>query len=289
MPEGVDEFGQRSQDPGYQIPQSQRQQQSLHPSQPYPDMATAYSTHRVPYPHLGMRHSPGLPPIRDIDPGMSKYGTYANSFVPAPQYGMYPQEVPSGSSYYAGDNYGRRQPNMYENKNMSQTYPSSNRPYPPIKTGDQNYGQQFSDPYSRPYDPHYYQSSAISPAGTMPYSATSEGGDGRNRRRRGNLPKQITDILRAWFQDHLDNPYPSEEQKQMFIQQTGLSMNQVGQAHQGYGIVLIHGIDQQLVYQRSSTSSPSAPTSSRQPQSGIRFATTVTIDIPAAQIALLFQ
>ena len=52
--------------------------------------------------------------------------------------------------------------------------------------------------------------------------------DSRNRRRRGNLPKHITDLLRSWFQDHLDHPYPSEEEKQMFIAQTNLTINQVG-------------------------------------------------------------
>lgn len=48
-----------------------------------------------------------------------------------------------------------------------------------------------------------------------------------NRRRRGNLPKPTTDILKAWFQAHLDHPYPSEEDKQMLMSRTGLSMNQV--------------------------------------------------------------
>jgi hypothetical protein len=47
------------------------------------------------------------------------------------------------------------------------------------------------------------------------------------RRRRGTLSKSITDILRVWFGDHLDHPYPSDEQKQMLIQRTGLTMNQV--------------------------------------------------------------
>ena len=47
------------------------------------------------------------------------------------------------------------------------------------------------------------------------------------RRRRGNLPKHVTDILRAWFQDHLDHPYPTEEDKQALMRQTNLSISQV--------------------------------------------------------------
>lgn len=52
--------------------------------------------------------------------------------------------------------------------------------------------------------------------------------DGKGKRRRGNLPKPVTDILRGWFHDHLDHPYPSEEDKQMFMTRTNLSMSQVG-------------------------------------------------------------
>ena len=58
--------------------------------------------------------------------------------------------------------------------------------------------------------------------------------DSRGKRRRGNLPKPVTDILRAWFHEHLDHPYPSEEDKQMFITRTGLSMSQV-RSHLGLG------------------------------------------------------
>lgn len=51
--------------------------------------------------------------------------------------------------------------------------------------------------------------------------------DSRGKRRRGNLPKPVTDVLRAWFHEHLDHPYPTEEDKQVFMNQTGLSISQV--------------------------------------------------------------
>ncbi|KAL6238211.1 hypothetical protein BDW75DRAFT_237706 [Aspergillus navahoensis] len=51
--------------------------------------------------------------------------------------------------------------------------------------------------------------------------------DSRNRRRRGNLPKPVTEILKAWFHAHLDHPYPSEEDKQMLMSRTGLTINQI--------------------------------------------------------------
>lgn len=50
-----------------------------------------------------------------------------------------------------------------------------------------------------------------------------EAGEKSNKKRRGNLPKQTTDILRAWLHEHLDHAYPNEEEKQQLIRQTGLS------------------------------------------------------------------
>jgi hypothetical protein len=47
------------------------------------------------------------------------------------------------------------------------------------------------------------------------------------KRKRGNLPKHVTDVLRQWFEEHESHPYPTEEEKQMLIHRTGLLMSQV--------------------------------------------------------------
>jgi hypothetical protein len=52
-------------------------------------------------------------------------------------------------------------------------------------------------------------------------------GDGKHKKRRGNLPKAVTDTLRMWFADHISHPYPSEEEKQDLMNQTGLTISQV--------------------------------------------------------------
>lgn len=49
----------------------------------------------------------------------------------------------------------------------------------------------------------------------------------REKKRRGNLPKPVTDMLRAWLWEHLDHPYPTEEDKQIFMSRTGLTISQV--------------------------------------------------------------
>jgi hypothetical protein len=53
----------------------------------------------------------------------------------------------------------------------------------------------------------------------------NDGSDGKQRKRRGNLPKETTDKLRAWFVAHLQHPYPTEDEKQELMRLTGLQMS----------------------------------------------------------------
>ena len=64
-------------------------------------------------------------------------------------------------------------------------------------------------------------------ANYLSFEAGGDYGDSKHKRRRGNLPKQVTDRLRNWFHEHVGHPYPTEEEKQMLMAQTGLSMSQV--------------------------------------------------------------
>ncbi|GAM82711.1 hypothetical protein ANO11243_006950 [Dothideomycetidae sp. 11243] len=54
-------------------------------------------------------------------------------------------------------------------------------------------------------------------------------------RKRSNLPKESTDIMKRWFEDHLDNPYPSEEEKKYFAAKAGINLTQVCGAHRLVG------------------------------------------------------
>ncbi|TFK48630.1 hypothetical protein OE88DRAFT_1713800 [Heliocybe sulcata] len=49
----------------------------------------------------------------------------------------------------------------------------------------------------------------------------------RPPRKRGKLPKHVTDFLKDWLHRHSDHPYPSEEEKKQLCHATGLSMSQV--------------------------------------------------------------
>jgi hypothetical protein len=76
-------------------------------------------------------------------------------------------------------------------------------------------------------DPEHAPSHALSHAPQSNFGILGDPIDPKNKRRRGNLPKPVTDTLRAWFHEHLDHPYPSEEDKQMFMSRTGLTISQV--------------------------------------------------------------
>lgn len=67
-----------------------------------------------------------------------------------------------------------------------------------------------------PHDPHAQMGRPVE-------FQNVEVGEKSNKKRRGNLPKQTTDVLRSWLHDHLDHAYPNEEQKQQLIRETNLS------------------------------------------------------------------
>ncbi|KAI1096515.1 hypothetical protein F5B19DRAFT_150037 [Rostrohypoxylon terebratum] len=75
----------------------------------------------------------------------------------------------------------------------------------------------------RPYDPHQYHDNLM----RIRDFGMVMNGEGKQRKRRGNLPKETTDKLRAWFVAHLQHPYPSEEEKHDLMRQTGLQLNQI--------------------------------------------------------------
>lgn len=47
------------------------------------------------------------------------------------------------------------------------------------------------------------------------------------KKRRGNLPRPVTDILRNWLDEHIHHPYPTEAEKNHLMRQTGLTLNQI--------------------------------------------------------------
>lgn len=62
----------------------------------------------------------------------------------------------------------------------------------------------------------------------------------RPPRKRGKLPKPVTDYLKDWLHRHSDHPYPSEDEKKQLCNATGLSMSQVSNWMINVRVLSIH-------------------------------------------------
>lgn len=110
--------------------------------------------------------------------------------------------------------------------------PMSAYPHPTFAYGyQQPRGQSYSGPsgYSLSHErtPFSVGHHAAYPGVGYAYGSLENGdvNDGKQRKRRGNLPKETTDKLRAWFIAHLQHPYPTEDEKQELMRQTNLQMS----------------------------------------------------------------
>ncbi|KAG6854685.1 hypothetical protein C0991_003334 [Blastosporella zonata] len=83
-----------------------------------------------------------------------------------------------------------------------------------------------SNPNYSPNMPSAAPSIAVSNSPSRSPQAVPTSTD-RPQRKRGKLPKETTDYLKAWLHRHSDHPYPSEEEKKQLCHATGLSMSQV--------------------------------------------------------------
>lgn len=112
-----------------------------------------------------------------------------------------------GSPAYRPPNFGYafHHPNRVQSHSVGSVHPFDRTPFSPG-----SYGHQFHDNFMR-----------VSEFGV------GINGDNKQRKRRGNLPKETTDKLRAWFVAHLHHPYPSEEEKHDLMRQTGLQMSKL--------------------------------------------------------------
>ncbi|KAI9308946.1 hypothetical protein BJ944DRAFT_246136 [Cunninghamella echinulata] len=69
--------------------------------------------------------------------------------------------------------------------------------------------------------------SSLSSSSSTTTTATTAIDKKSNRKRRGNLPRAVTSVLREWLANHKQHPYPTDEEKLALAQQTHLTLNQV--------------------------------------------------------------
>ncbi|KAI9670039.1 MAG: hypothetical protein M1817_004519 [Caeruleum heppii] len=124
---------------------------------------------------------------------------------------------------------------------MPLSYPPPPPPFAPLPASPSSAPRSYAlnpppQPYApaRPYTDVTARDSSRAPLSTGPpplmtYESAPDPRmeRGGSRRRRGNLPRPVTDVLRHWFHGHLNHPYPSEEEKQALMLRTGLTMSQI--------------------------------------------------------------
>lgn len=99
-------------------------------------------------------------------------------------------------------------------------------------------------PYDRsPFSANAYTSHFPESRQYGDFGGMSVGGDNaKQRKRRGNLPKETTDKLRAWFVAHLQHPYPTEDEKQELMRKTGLQMSKYLLFSEVFALLYIWGL-----------------------------------------------
>jgi hypothetical protein len=157
-----------------------------------------------------------------------------------------------------------------ESRPDASAHPSNYRHHDPYSQASNSSPSSFAYGYQQPrqtYSHHLSHSQGQTPFTHAQYAGYPNqypdmndlSGDSRQRRRRGNLPKHTTDILNAWFLGHLQHAYPTEEEKQMLMQQTGLQMSMFHIFLSSLYMVLhykrltytLHRSNLQLVHQRT--------------------------------------
>lgn len=201
-----------------------------------PQLASNYSSPRTshapsfPPPAPSHHHRPSLPYSTASAPATGSHSRHQSTPVPHAHSAVYlhpphasmsaPAPHPTPSS---GPSYERRTSYYPEHPQSVHGHPYDSRPH----------DAYYTQPAYLSQPPSGYES-AYPHQPTQSYNYTFQSALGMdqnsfNRKRRGNLPKEATTILKDWFSRHRDSPYPSEEEKVILCKQTRLSMNQVRQ------------------------------------------------------------
>ncbi|CAE7229759.1 unnamed protein product [Rhizoctonia solani] len=88
-----------------------------------------------------------------------------------------------------------------------------------------NNSREWSAPMTIPVPPS--TEATVSSASPTPQSDSPPAAAPAPQRRRGKLPKHVTETLRTWLLSHADHPYPTEEEKKMLCNVTSLTLSQV--------------------------------------------------------------
>ncbi|PWN92476.1 hypothetical protein FA10DRAFT_93443 [Acaromyces ingoldii] len=134
--------------------------------------------------------------------------------------------APVRSASYGGGGHGLRGDEVYDYDSRRSSLvgeaPTSSRHHPYHSSG----------PRSSAAPPPSASTASRDEAATTPVAANTPSGAAPGSpvaipRRRGKLPKPVTDLLKSWLLEHASHPYPTEDEKRRLCSMTGLSISQV--------------------------------------------------------------
>lgn len=164
----------------------------------------------------GAQRQPGLLPRPDSVKGFQTEGDRTLLYEPlsATQSRSSSAQLQDEASYRASP---------YNDRGAAERYPvePQRQAYPPVSSFAKDYPPTNHEGHGGPTYPY-------SPAFFVPSHYEYQNGKSRKR---SNLPKQSTEIMKRWFDENMQNPYPSEEQKRHFAAVAGINLTQVSDKH----------------------------------------------------------
>jgi hypothetical protein len=117
-------------------------------------------------------------------------------------------------------------------RSATNAYPSSSIPprsasyTPPLLHSDVGSASDYS-PSTPPEQAASLDDGNMSGSDSHPSHSKPTTANSSLRRRRGNLPKNVTTFLRNWLVQHKRHPYPTEDEKIDLARRTSLTVNQI--------------------------------------------------------------
>ncbi|KAI8060330.1 hypothetical protein BC940DRAFT_337616 [Gongronella butleri] len=173
--------------------------------------------------------SPSTPPMPHMEISSSSSPSSMRSMPtmpsppPIPALPSFSEAFDASKSRATTRHHGFMAPNSHDSSYSPHPYHS---PAPPAAPHPQH-------TYHHHHHHHHHHLTPSSPprrgsnSTSTPLPSSNGGTKMFQRRRRGNLPKHTTNMLRQWLMDHKQHPYPTEDEKLWLAEKTNLTVNQI--------------------------------------------------------------
>ncbi|KAF8713302.1 Homeobox KN domain, partial [Rhizoctonia solani] len=181
-----------------------------------PSPTDEYDSRRSSLPYHSSRNA--------IPPGAAQWFTGLNTQLDQRAHSSTPDSPATGSPTFTAGSYSSASTVPTTVKSSPGTSPFSDK----LSLPASNSPREWSAPMTIPVPPSTETTVGSAPSTSpTPQSDSPPAATAAPQRRRGKLPKHVTETLRTWLLSHADHPYPTEEEKKMLCNVTSLTLSQV--------------------------------------------------------------